>query len=278
VNSRDPSNRLAEKHPASESAISGWLAGIGRAVMAGARHVGRAGILAAATFGAVLRPREYRREAFVQAKKIGIDSLPLVLLVAALSGSILAQQSGYQFTEIPLWVVGNTVAAGMLTELAPLLSAIIMAGRVGSGIGAELGTMKVTNQIDALRTLGRDPVTELVAPRVVAGAVMMIPIVIFANIVGIWSGWLSAIALLPMTTHEYVYGVQNYYHAASLIFSLVKGFFFGITITFTACYVGLQAEGGAAGVGRTATNAVVSIIVLIMMLDVFLAPLYKAFQ
>jgi len=258
--------------------IAGWLGRLGRAVLVGARHVGRAGILAAATFVSVLKPAEYRREAFVQAKKIGIDSLPLVLLVAALSGSILAQQSGYQFTEIPLWVVGNTVAAGMLTELAPLLSAIIMAGRVGSGIGAELGTMKVTNQIDALRTLGRDPVTELVAPRVVAGAIMMLPIVIFANIVGIWSGWLSAIALLPMTTHEYVYGVQNYYHAASLIFSLVKGFFFGITITFTACYVGLQAEGGAAGVGRTATNAVVSIIVLIMMLDVFLAPLYKAFQ
>jgi len=254
------------------------LARIGRAGLTAARHLGRAGILAGATLSSILRFREYRREAFVQAKKIGIDSLPLVLLVAALSGSILAQQSGYQFTEIPLWIVGNTVAAGMLTELAPLLSAIIMAGRVGAGIGAELGTMKVTNQIDALRTLGRDPVTELVAPRVVAGAIMMLPIVIFANIVGIWSGWLSAIALLPMTTHEYVYGVQNYYHAASLIFSLVKGFFFGITITFTACYVGLQAEGGAAGVGRTATNAVVSIIVALMMLDVFLAPLYKAFQ
>jgi phospholipid/cholesterol/gamma-HCH transport system permease protein len=178
--------------------IAGWLGRLGRAVLVGARHVGRAGILAAATFVSVLKPAEYRREAFVQAKKIGIDSLPLVLLVAALSGSILAQQSGYQFTEIPLWVVGNTVAAGMLTELAPLLSAIIMAGRVGSGIGAELGTMKVTNQIDALRTLGRDPVTELVAPRVVAGAIMMLPIVIFANIVGIWSGWLSAIALLPV--------------------------------------------------------------------------------
>jgi phospholipid/cholesterol/gamma-HCH transport system permease protein len=278
VKPREPSNTQTEKAPEESGPIAGWLGGIGRAVLAGSRHVGRAGILAAATFVSVLKPREYRREAFVQAKKIGIDSLPLVLLVAALSGSILAQQSGYQFTEIPLWVVGNTVAAGMLTELAPLLSAIIMAGRVGSGIGAELGTMKVTNQIDALRTLGRDPVTELVAPRVVAGAIMMLPIVIFANIVGIWSGWLSAIALLPMTTHEYVYGVQNYYHAASLIFSLVKGFFFGITITFTACYVGLQAEGGAAGVGRTATNAVVSIIVLIMMLDVFLAPLYKAFQ
>ncbi|MFO7588067.1 MAG: ABC transporter permease [Gemmatimonadota bacterium] len=251
---------------------------LGRLGIGAALHLGRAGILGWATAGAILRPGEYRRQAFAQAKSIGIDSLPLVLLVAALSGSILAQQSGYQFTELPMWVVGQAVAAGMLTELAPLLSAIIMAGRVGAGIGAEIGTMKVTDQIDALRTLGRDPVVELVAPRVVAGAIMMLPIVVLANVVGIWSGWLTAILLLPMSTHEYVYGVQGYYHAASLIFSLVKGLFFGVTITFTACYVGLQAEGGAAGVGRTATNAVVSIIVALMMLDVILAPLYKAFQ
>lgn len=251
---------------------------LGRLGLGAAVHVGRAGVLGWATAVAIARPGEYRRQAFAQAKSIGIDSLPLVLLVAALSGSILAQQSGYQFTELPMWVVGNAVAAGMLTELAPLLSAIIMAGRVGAGIGAEIGTMKVTDQIDALRTLGRDPVVELVAPRVVAGAVMMLPIVVLANVVGIWSGWLTAILMLPMSTHEYVYGVESYYHAASLIFSLVKGFFFGVTITFTACYVGLQAEGGAAGVGRTATNAVVSIIVALMVLDVLLAPLYKAFQ
>jgi phospholipid/cholesterol/gamma-HCH transport system permease protein len=138
--------------------------------------------------------------------------------------------------------------------------------------------MKVTDQIDALRTLGRDPVVELVAPRVVAGAIMMIPIVILANVVGIFSGWITGIVMLPMTTQDYIYGVQSYYHAASLIFSLVKGFFFGITITFTACYMGLRAEGGAAGVGRTATNAVVAIIVALMVLDVVLAPLYKAFQ
>jgi phospholipid/cholesterol/gamma-HCH transport system ATP-binding protein len=174
-----------------------------------------------------------------------------VLFVASLSGSILAQQSGYQLTELPMWIVGNTVAAGMITELGPLLSAIIMAGRVGAGIGAEIGTMKVTDQLDAMRTLGRDPVEELVAPRVVAGAIMMLPIVILANIVGIWSGWITALAMLDMTTHEYVYGVQAYYHSAALIFSLLKAVFFGITITFIGCYVGMQAEGGAAGVGRT---------------------------
>jgi phospholipid/cholesterol/gamma-HCH transport system permease protein len=257
---------------------AGSVRRLGRFGIGAALHLGRAGILGWATAVAILRPGEYRRQAFQQAKLIGIDSLPLVLLVAALSGSILAQQSGYQFTELPWWVVGNAVAAGMLTELAPLLSAIIMAGRVGAGIGAEIGTMKVTDQIDALRTLGRDPVVELVAPRVVAGAIMMIPIVILANVVGIFSGWITGIVMLPMTTQDYVYGVQSYYHAASLIFSLVKGFFFGITITFTACYMGLRAEGGAAGVGRTATNAVVAIIVALMVLDVVLAPLYKAFQ
>ena len=229
-----------------------------------------------ATMLALLHPRDHIRETFRQAKAIGVDSLPLVLLVATLSGSILAQQSGYQFTDLPMWIVGNAVAAGMLTELAPLLSAIILAGRVGAGIGAELGTMKVTDQLDAMRTLGRDPVEELIAPRVVAGAVMMIPIVILANIAGIFSGWLTGLVMLDMTTHEYVYGVRSYYHSAALIFSLVKGVFFGVTITFIGCYAGLQAEGGAAGVGRTARNTVVAIIVALMVLDVVLAPLYKA--
>jgi len=253
-----------------------WLRSVGRTGLLVTRHIGRAGVLWGATMLALLHPRDHIRETFRQAKAIGVDSLPLVLLVATLSGSILAQQSGYQFTDLPMWIVGNAVAAGMLTELAPLLSAIIMAGRVGAGIGAELGTMKVTDQIDALRTLGRDPVEELIAPRVVAGAVMMIPIVILANVAGIWSGWLTAIAMLDMTTHEYVYGVRSYYHSAALIFSILKGVFFGITITFIGCYVGLQAEGGAAGVGRTARNTVVAIIVALMVLDVVLAPLYKA--
>ncbi len=253
-----------------------WVRRLGRSGLAGARHFGRAGILFSATLLALRRPRDYLRESFVQAKAIGLDSLPLVLLVASLSGSILAQQSGYQFTDLPMWIVGNAVAAGMLTELAPLLSAIIMAGRVGAGIGAELGTMKVTNQVDALVTLGRDPVVELVVPRVIAGAVMMLPIVVLANIAGIWSGWLTAIALLPMTTQEYVYGVRDYYHAAALIFSVLKGVFFGVCITFIGSYVGLQSEGGAAGVGRTARNTVVAIIVALMVLDVLLAPLYKA--
>jgi phospholipid/cholesterol/gamma-HCH transport system permease protein len=253
-----------------------WLRTLGRFGFSVARHAGRSGILLAATFVALRRPRRYLSEAFVQAKRMGVDSLALVLLVGALSGSVLAQQSGYQFTTLPMWIVGEAVAAGMLTELAPVLTAIVLAGRVGAGIGAELGTMRVTDQIDALRTLGRNPVVELVVPRVLAGTFVLVPLVVLANVAGIFSGWITAVGLLPMTTHEYVFGVQSYYHAAALIFSLVKAVFFGFTITFIACYVGIRAEGGAAGVGRTTTNAVVAIIVAIMVLDVLLAPIYKA--
>lgn len=258
------------------SVLAGWIRRLGRFGLSVARHAGRSGILFMATLAALRRPRRYLHETFVQAKRIGVDSLALVLLVGALSGSVLAQQSGYQFTTLPMWVVGNAVAAGMLTELAPVLTAIVLAGRVGAGIGAELGTMRVTDQIDALRTLGRDPVVELVVPRVLAGTFILLPLVALANVAGIFSGWITGLTLLPMTTHEYVFGVQSYYHAAALIFSLVKAVFFGFTITFIACYVGIQAEGGAAGVGRTTTNVVVSIIVAIMILDVLLAPIYKA--
>ncbi len=269
-----PAEAAEERSP--EGPVGGTVRRLGAMALNGAHHAGRAGILFGALVGGLGHPSRYLAETWRQAKRFGVDSLGLVLLVAALSGSVLAQQSGYQFTTLPMWVVGQAVAAGMLTELAPVLTAVVLAGRVGAGIGAEIGTMKVTDQVDALRTLGRDPVVELVVPRVLAGTLVLVPLVILANAVGIWSGWITSINLLPMTTAEYVQGVQSYYHGPALIFSLVKAVAFGFTITFTACYVGLQTEGGAAGVGKTTTNAVVAIIVFVMVLDVVLAPIYKA--
>ena len=257
--------------------VAGTVRALGAWFLTAARHAGRAGILFAAFLTSLGHPSRYLGETVDQAKQFGVDSLGLVLLIGALSGSILAQQSGYQFTALPpSLVVGQAVAAGMLTELAPVLTAIVLAGRVGAGIGAELGTMKVTDQVDALRTLGRDPVVDLVVPRVLAGIVVLVPLVVLANAAGIFSGWLTSVSLLPMNTQDYIIGVQDYYHSAALIFSLVKGLVYGFTITFIACYVGLQAEGGAAGVGRTATTAVVAIIIAIMVLDVVMAPVYKA--
>jgi len=253
-----------------------WVRALGRFGIAFARHAGRSAILVAATVGALRHPRRYLHETFVQAKRMGVDSLGLVLLVAALSGAVLAQQTGYQFTTLPMWIVGEGVTSGMITELGPVLTAIILAGRVGAGMGAELGTMKVTDQIDALRTLNRDPVVELIVPRVLAGIIVMIPLVVLANAAGIFSGWITGITLLPMSTHQYVYGAKTIYHSAQLVLSLVKAVAFGFAVAFIGCYVGIQAEGGAAGVGRTTTNAVVSIIVAVMILDVLLAPIYRA--
>jgi phospholipid/cholesterol/gamma-HCH transport system permease protein len=250
---------------------------LGRLGIASIRHAGSLGILLVATARSFAHPGHYWRETIRQCKRIGVDGLPLVLLMGALAGSVLAQQTGYQLSAaLPMSIVGGGVVGGMLTELGPVLTAIVLAGRTGAGIGAELGTMKVTNQIDALLTLGRDPVLELVVPRVLAGMIVTVPLVILANIMGILAGLVTAVSLLPMTPQEFVTGARDYYHTPALVFSLVKAFAFGFAIPYIACYVGLKAEGGAAGVGRTATAAVVSIIVAIMVLDVILAPVYKA--
>ena len=255
----------------------GGLRRLGLFGLAGVRHAGSLGILLIATARGFAHPTHYFRETIRQCKRIGVDGLPLVLLMGALSGAVMAQQTGYQLSAaLPLSLVGGGVVGGMLTELGPVLTAIVLAGRTGAGIGAELGTMKVTNQIDALLTLGRDPILELVVPRVLAGMIVTVPLVILANITGILAGLVTAVSLLPMTAHEYVIGARDYYHTPALVFSLVKAFAFGFAIPYIACYVGLRAEGGAAGVGRTATTAVVSIIVAIMVLDVVLAPIYKA--
>ncbi len=267
---------MAEGSPAA-GLRTGWLERIGDKALTAVQHAGHAGILFTATMCVLPRPRRYWSAAIVQAKRIGVDGLGLVIVVGGLSGALLAQQTGYQLSSmLPMSLVGGGVVGGMLTELGPVLTAIVVAGRTGAGIGAELGTMKVTDQIDALVTLGRDPVVELVVPRVVGGVIAMVPLIIVANFAGILAGWVTAVSVLPMTTAEYVQGARSYYHSAALIFSMVKAPIFGFTITFMASYVGLRAEGGAAGVGRTATAAVVSIIVAIMVMDVILAPVYKA--
>lgn len=259
--------------------MSAVLQALGRFALACIAHGGRAAILAWAVLVNFGRPRRYWQGAVQQAKRIGVDGLALVLIVGGLSGALLAQQTGYQLSEaLPLSLVGGGVVGGMLTELGPVLTAIVLAGRMGAGIGAELGTMKVTDQIDALVTLGRDPVVELVVPRVLGGVIALVPLVILADAIGIFAGWVTGVSVLPMTTSEFVFGARSYYHSAALIFSLIKAPIFGFAITFTACYVGLRAEGGAAGVGRTATKAVVAIIVTIMVLDVLLGPLYKALK
>jgi phospholipid/cholesterol/gamma-HCH transport system permease protein len=245
----------------------------------GLAQVGEAALMARDILRVVPYPRLYFTSALQQAYVMGIQSLPLVLFIAALGGAVTSQQTGAQFTGgLPLWVVGSVLAASILTELGPLLTAIMLTGRVGAAIAAELASMKVTEQIDALYAMGRDPVTFLVVPRVVGGFVVVPALVILADITGLAAGWaVGVLAVDGLTTADVVYGMRFYFRPWAAFFSVLKGVVFGLVITFTACFVGLQGRGGAEGVGRTTTTAVVATTLMLMIMDVLLAPVLKAF-
>lgn len=252
---------------------------IWRRAQEGLEQVGEAAIMARDILRVLPHPRLYWTAALQQAYAMGIQSLPLVLFIAALGGSVMSQQTGAQFTGgLPLWVIGAVLAASVLTELGPLLTAIMLTGRVGAAIAAELASMRVTEQIDALYAMGRDPITFLVVPRVVGGFLVVPALVILADLTGCLAGWLvGVIAVDGLTTQDVVYGMRFYFRAWSAFFSVLKGLVFGLVITFTACFVGLQGRGGAEGVGRTTTTAVVATTVMLMIMDVLLAPVLKAF-
>ena len=242
-------------------------------------QLGDATVMAWQVAKALPRPGRYATSALQQAYVMGIKSLPLVLVMAFLGGAVTSQQTGAQFAGgLPLWVVGSVLAASVLTELGPLLTAIVMMARVGAAIAAELASMRVTEQIDALYAMGRDPVLFLVVPRVVAGVLVFPPLVVLADAMGIGAGWgVGLLAVDGLTSADVIYGMRFYFRPWALIFSLIKGACFGFAISFIACYIGLQGRGGAEGVGRTTTASVVTTTLAIMILDVTLAPMLKWF-
>ncbi len=231
------------------------------------------------TFKVLPRPRLYINAALQQAYVMGIASLPLVLFMAFLGGAVTSQQTGAQFTGgLPLWVVGSVLAASVITELGPLLMGIVMMARIGAAIAAELASMKVTEQIDALYAMGRDPVAFLVAPRVVAGLLVFPPLTVLSDAMGMAAGWfVGLLAVKGLTSADVIYGMRFYFRPWPLFFSVIKGGLFGLAITFIACFVGLEGKGGAEGVGRATTTAVVLTTIILMALDVLLVPLLKAF-
>jgi len=208
----------------------------------------------------------------VQMRRVGVDSLPVALFIAAFTGVVLALQASYTFTgTVPLYFVGTLVGKTMMLELGPVLAGLALAGRVGASMAAELGTMKVTEQVDALETLAYDPQSFLVIPRVLAGTLMFPVIVALAILVGIATGWLASLVLLDLSTQEFVKGLKLFYRFKDTWFGLFKSATFGCTITLVGCMVGLGTRGGAEGVGRSTTRAVVYSAVLLLVLDAFWA-------
>jgi phospholipid/cholesterol/gamma-HCH transport system permease protein len=204
--------------------------------------------------------------------RLGVASLPIALFIAGFTGIVMALQASYTLTgAVPLYFVGVLVGKTMILELGPVLTGLALAGRVGANIAAEIGSMRVTEQIDALETLGYDPVAYLVVPRVLAGLLMFPIIVAFANAIGIAAGWLTALNLLDMTTPEFVRGLRLFFRPFDVTFSLIKAASFGLAVTAIGSFFGFYTSGGAAAVGRSTTQAVVVSSMLILVLDAFWA-------
>lgn len=204
--------------------------------------------------------------------RVGVDSLPIALFIAAFTGIVLALQASYTFTgAVPLFFVGVLVGKTMLLELGPVLTGLALAGRVGANIAAEIGTMRVTEQIDALETLAYDPISHLVVPRIIAGVIMFPVVVAFANALGLVTGWYTAINMLELSSAEFVRGLKAYFVPFDVAYSLIKAASFGLAVTSIGCYFGFHTRGGAEAVGRSTTQSVVLASMLILVLDAFWA-------
>ena len=233
--------------------------------------------LVAATFhGISTRPR-YRHDIVQQFDMIGVGSLTVVVLTGFFTGAALCSQSGLtldQFGARP--VVGRLVSASMIKELGPVLTALMLTGRIGSGIAAELGSMVVTDQINALRALGTDPIRKLVVPRVLAGVLMAPVLTIISDFVGIVGGWIVARFQLQVASGVYWSSVTYALYTQDLWMGLIKPFVLGFAIVTIACHVGLRTTGGTQGVGTSTTISVVAGSVAVIAADFFVTQVLIA--
>jgi len=198
--------------------------------------------------------------------------MPLTVIVALFTGAVAAVQASYQFRDyVPMIYLGTVIGKSVVIELGPVLTALVVGGRVGASIAAELGTMRVTEQIDAMETMGISPVRFLVVPRVLAALIMLPILTIFADIVAILGGYLVSVLTLDVTSHTFVSGLKLYFKPQDVFSGLIKAFCFGGIIAMMGCYYGLRSEGGAEGVGLATTKAVVASCLMILIVDYLLA-------
>ena len=248
------------------------LAALGRRTTLAVAGFGRFGLFLADTARALPDVHTWTRMVAQQMRKIGVDSLPISLFIAAFTGIVLALLASYTFTgAVPLYLVGTLVGKTLMLELGPVLTALALAGRVGATMAAELGTMRVTEQVDALETMAYDPYAYLVLPRVIAGVLMFPVIVAFAMATGLLFGWLAATNLLPLSTDQFVSGLMKFYANFDWQYGLIKSASFGFVITLIGCFLGFQARGGAEGVGSATTKTVVYSAAMILVLDAYWA-------
>ena len=240
------------------------------------RQIGKRVYFVGDTLRALREPGTYLPLTFHQMRTIGVDSLPLAGIVAAFIGAVTAYQTVYQlFPGVQLSAVGWIVRQSVVLELGPLLTALVLAGRVGARMTAEIGTMRVTEQIDALETLSYDPVAYLVVPRVIAGLAMMPLLTILAIAIGIVFGGITVVSATRVRLNDYTTGLHLTFIPFQVYYALIKATLFGTSISLICSYEGYVTGAGAEGVGRSTARAVVISSVIILLLDA-LTALYLA--
>jgi len=224
-----------------------------------------------------VRPPFYLRSVGRQMVEIGYYSLPVVGLTAIFSGMVLALQSYTGFARFSAeGAIANVVVVAITRELGPVLAGLMVAGRIGAAMAAEIGTMRVTEQIDALTTLSTNPMKYMVAPRLIAGVAMLPLLVFVADIIGVFGGYLVSVYKLGFNASNYLQSTWDFVKPEDVISGLVKAAVFGFIITLMGCYHGYNSKGGAQGVGAATTNAVVSASILILSFDYILTELFFA--
>jgi len=239
------------------------------------RALGRYGTLLGRAFAAIDELRTYWGNLINQMVRIGIDSVPIVALAAAFSGAVLTVQTAYQLESpfIPVSIIGSIVAPSIMLELGAVTAGFILAGRVGARIAAEIGTMRVSEQIDALEVMGMNSIGFLVLPRVLAGIIMFPLLYVTSCVVGIGTGMFVGEIGGFLSTDEFLSGARQFFKVLDPIIGLVKSILFGFIITSIACYKGYYSAGGAEGVGDSTTEAAVQSCVFILVADLFVAML-----
>lgn len=259
---------------AGESQAPGLLERVGASTLAFWAELQALIRLAVAAFGILLSGKAHRANTMVQLSRIGVDGMPIAILIASSVGMVFTLQIANEFIKYgATTAIGGVVGVALSRELAPILISVVVAGRVGSAIAAELGSMKVTEQIDALEALAVDPVAYLVAPRLLACLVMVPILVGLGDVVGVGGGWIVAVQMKGLPSVQYLDSVKAFMSLGDVAKGMFKATLFGGLVALVACHRGLNTAKGAQGVGAATTGAVVSSMIAIFILNYFLSML-----
>jgi phospholipid/cholesterol/gamma-HCH transport system permease protein len=259
------------------AAILDPIAALGRAVLGALQGVGAVVLFALEGVSHLFRPPFYSRLFLRHVVEIGYYSLPVVALTAIFTGMVLALQTYTGFARFNAeGAVANVVVLSITRELGPVIAGLMVAGRIGASFAAEIGTMRVTDQIDALTTLSTNPMKYLVAPRLLAGTVALPFLVLIADILGVMGGWLIGTAKLGFSSAGYLRATLDFMQTMDVVSGLVKAAVFGFLIALMGCWCGYNSRGGAQGVGAATTSAVVISSILILALDYIITEMFFA--